>query len=400
MRLLFIADGRSPIARNWISHFAQSGHEVHLLSTFPCQVDFTMASVRTAFVAFSGAAGKTRTAYAHPVGGASGIALRAFLRHWLGPLTIPRAAKLVRSAINEIGPDLVHAMRIPYEGMLTATADASVPLLISVWGNDFTLHANASPGMVWFTRRAMIRADALHTDCRRDIGIARRWGFSEGKPAIVLPGGGGVRTDVFFPGGPGPDISQGELAGMLRGIPEEAPVVINPRGFRAYVRNDTFFQAIPRILDTYPETVFLCPAMAGEGKALSWIERLGIQGSVQLLPKLTPAEMAAAYRRSQVTVSPSEHDGTPNTLLEAMACGCFPVVGDLESIREWIENTVNGLLVNPADPHQLAGAVIRGLSDPEIRAKSREFNLRLIQERATRELVMKQAEDYYGQLIG
>ena len=193
MRILFIADGRSTIARNWISYFAQSDHEVHLLSTFPCEVDLPLESVRTAFVAFSGAAGKTETGDSRPVGGASGIALRAFLRHWLGPLTIPRAATLVRAAIDEIDPELVHAMRIPYEGMLAATADPPVPLLISVWGNDFTLHASASPGMARFTRRAMSRADALHTDCRRDIGIARRWGFSEGKSTIVLPGGGGVR---------------------------------------------------------------------------------------------------------------------------------------------------------------------------------------------------------------
>ncbi len=35
MRLIFVADGRSPIAINWISGFAAAGHEVHLVSTFP-----------------------------------------------------------------------------------------------------------------------------------------------------------------------------------------------------------------------------------------------------------------------------------------------------------------------------------------------------------------------------
>jgi hypothetical protein len=44
-------------------------------------------------------------------------------------------------------------------------------------------------------------------------------------------------------------------------------------------------------------------------------------------------------------VSPAIHDGTPNSLLEGMACGCFPVAGDLESIREWITHGQNGLLV-------------------------------------------------------
>jgi hypothetical protein len=36
--------------------------------------------------------------------------------------------------------------------------------------------------------------------------------------------------------------------------------------------------------------------------------------------------MAAAFRRARFRFT-STHDGTPNTLLEAMACGCTPVAG-------------------------------------------------------------------------
>lgn len=44
--------------------------------------------------------------------------------------------------------------------------------------------------------------------------------------------------------------------------------------------------------------------------------------------------MAYLFRLADVTVSLSEDDGTPNTLLEAVACGCFPIAGDIESVRE------------------------------------------------------------------
>ena len=57
MRLLFIADGRSPIALNWISHFVESGHEVHLVSTFPCQQKLDLVSLEVIPVAFASAAG-------------------------------------------------------------------------------------------------------------------------------------------------------------------------------------------------------------------------------------------------------------------------------------------------------------------------------------------------------
>ncbi len=91
--------------------------------------------------------------------------------------------------------------------------------------------------------------------------------------------------------------------------------------------------------------------------------------------------MAQLFRRAMVAVSPSEHDGTPNTLLEAMACGCFPVAGDIESVREWLVDGENALLVNPADPQVLAAAIIRALDDAGLR-RSRETQQTLVAERA------------------
>jgi glycosyltransferase involved in cell wall biosynthesis len=138
--------------------------------------------------------------------------------------------------------------------------------------------------------------------------------------------------------------------------------------------------------------------MAGESLALEWVKRLDVGASVHLLPRLTPYEMAAVYRRSQVMVSPSTHDGTPNTLLEALACGCFPVAGDLESIREWIKPGHNGLLIDPDRPQHLADAIIEGLLNGELRRNAHTINQTLIEERADSERVMPAVEDFYRQI--
>ncbi len=159
-------------------------------------------------------------------------------------------------------------MRIPYEGMIAAMANPAAPLLVSVWGNDFTLHAPATAQMGRLTRRTLQRATALHADCRRDIRLAHEWGFPQDRPYTVLPGGGGIQLDQFSPAE----------------VPPAQPVVINPRGFRAYVRNDAFFQAIPLVLAEFPDARFLCPTMAGESQAQAWVAELGIGGRVDLLP--------------------------------------------------------------------------------------------------------------------
>jgi glycosyltransferase involved in cell wall biosynthesis len=108
--------------------------------------------------------------------------------------------------------------------------------------------------------------------------------------------------------------------------------------------------------------------------------------------------MAELFRRSQVAVSPSTHDGTPNTLLEAMACGCFPVAGDLESLREWITPGANGLLVAPGDPRALADAVLLALEQPALRQRAREHNRQLIAEKADYHQVMRKAESFYSSI--
>ena len=104
-------------------------------------------------------------------------------------------------------------------------------------------------------------------------------------------------------------------------------------------------------------------------------------------------------RRGQISVSVSEHDGTPNTLLEAMACGCFPIAGDIESIGEWIQNERNGILVDPSQPEELAAAVKKALNSPHLIKGAREMNLDLIRDRAIRSDVMARAEAFYQELV-
>lgn len=381
MRLLFVADGRSPIAQNWIQYFSDRADEVHLVSTFPCAPDLRLSSLDVVPVAFSGSAGRAPAAPGQP--SARGLGLRSTVRHWLGPLTIRGASTRLRRRIQQIQPDLVHALRIPFEGMLAADAYAGGPLLVSVWGNDFTLHARSTGLMGHYTAWTMQVADALHADCQRDLRLGKQWGFDPSRPTLVIPGNGGVRMDLFHPADQ----------------PADQPLVINPRGFRTYVRNDVFFRAIPLVLARQPRAKFLCVAMAGERQAMQWVRELGIERSVELLPALPHAQMADLFRRSQVMASISAHDGTPNTLLEGMACGSLPVAGDLESIREWIKPGHNGLLVDPADAASVAAGILEGLENKSLRQQAAGENRKIITERAEYARCMAAAELFYQRII-
>ena len=54
--------------------------------------------------------------------------------------------------------------------------------------------------------------------------------------------------------------------------------------------------------------------------------------------------IADLYRLGAVVVSVPSSDGTPQLVLEAMACGAVPVLSDLPSLHVWVAQGVQGLV--------------------------------------------------------
>ena len=174
---------------------------------------------------------------------------------------------------------------------------------------------------------------------------------------------------------------------------------INPRGIRVYVKNDVFFKAIPIVLKDLPEAFFICPGMDGNQHVERWLREYGISASVALLPKQSPVEMAQLYKTSRVSVSPSTHDGTPNTLLESMSSGCVPIAGELESIREWITPGQNGMLINPHDPYDIAQAILFAFKNDDLFRRAKKINTKIISERAEYYKSMITARRFYKEIL-
>jgi glycosyltransferase involved in cell wall biosynthesis len=392
MRVLFLADAGSPIAQSWIGQVVGAGHEVHVVSSYPAEASAIpgIASFSVIPVAFSGMSRPLEASRAASSGeSAAKRSIRAIrraiplnalasVRALLAPADVLRQAPLFRRHVRAIRPDLVHAMRIPYEGLLAAEAlrNEQTPLVLSIWGNDFTLHASGSRVFSFMTRRAVTRANALHADCARDLRLAAQWGFAASKPSLVMPGNGGLDLDVFCPGPPETPIRE------TLGIPADAPVIVNPRGIRTYVRSDVFLRAIPRVLAVSPGTMFVGVGMAGDAKSEALAGELGVRDAVRLTPPLPREQVRDLFRIAVASVSPSLHDGTPNTLLEAMACGALPIAGDIESVREWIEDGKNGLLVDPTDHEALAVAMNRALYDLTFASTAANLNRDMVRLRA------------------
>ena len=121
---MFVADGRSPIALNWINYFIKRGDEVILVSTFPCQPIVGLKKLEFIDVAFSGTKrlSASQASVKSGIWGGRTLAFRTGIRQWFGPLTVAKAARRLIDIIRAEKPDLIHAMRLPYEGFVAADA--------------------------------------------------------------------------------------------------------------------------------------------------------------------------------------------------------------------------------------------------------------------------------------
>ncbi len=70
--------------------------------------------------------------------------------------------------------------------------------------------------------------------------------------------------------------------------------------------------------------------------------------------------------QSSVFVLPSYHEGTPKSVLEAMAMGRAIITTDAPGCRETVTDGVNGLLVEPRNATQLTEAMERFIREPTL----------------------------------
>jgi glycosyltransferase involved in cell wall biosynthesis len=80
------------------------------------------------------------------------------------------------------------------------------------------------------------------------------------------------------------------------------------------------------------------------------------------VPQPTVAEILSC---GDVYMSLSSVDGVPNSVLEAMACGCVPIVGDLPQLHEWIDDGKTGFIVPQRDREEVSSLIRRLYKRPD-----------------------------------
>jgi glycosyltransferase involved in cell wall biosynthesis len=177
-------------------------------------------------------------------------------------------------------------------------------------------------------------------------------------------------------------------------LPPEA-LIVGGVGRLHYQKNFPLFLEVAAEVCAREPRAFL--VIAGEGPERDALEershRLGIASRVRFLGFVK--EMPMLYQGLDLLLLTSHFEGTPLTVLEAMAMGVPVVASRVDGVSEVLEHGRDGLQVPPGRRDLFVEAVCRVLADPDLRRGLARAGQEKVREQFSAEAMVRQVEALY-----
>lgn len=259
--------------------------------------------------------------------------------------------------IKDIQPDVVHSFVL----YLSCTPILSVmnkfknlPWIYSSWGSDLYYFKEIQTYKQDILK-VLPRVNYLFTDCKRDFTIAKALGFN-GVFLGVFPGGGGFDYDQNIQ--------------YILPVSERKTILIKGYQGRSGRAIEVFkaLQLISKDLQNYHIIVF-----GTDDEAIKYIKECKLIEilSIEILPRksfLPHDTILELMGSALVYVGNSNSDGMPNTLLEAIIMGAFPIQSNPGgATAEIIVHGKNGFLIdNYENSSEIADLLKRTIKNLEL----------------------------------
>ena len=137
-------------------------------------------------------------------------------------------------------------------------------------------------------------------------------------------------------------------------------------------------EAFSKILDKVPGAEFL---IVGDGidkvNLEEKVKGLGIVDKVRFLGRVMPPDLLDIYKSGSVFATASETETQGIVLIEAAATGLPLIAVDAGAVGELCQNKKNGILCQSGDVEGLARAMVKILTDDELRQKYGEASVEI-----------------------
>jgi phosphatidylinositol alpha-1,6-mannosyltransferase len=265
-----------------------------------------------------------------------------------------------------------------------------VPFMIYTHGEDVTI-ARSSRKKEKFLRYLLPKAAYLMANSRFSLDQARMYGADPERSEWVPP---------FIDPAPYAAVLPEEVSALrtrLR-VPD-GRLILTVARLQPRKGHDTIVQALPRILKAVPDTYYLIIGKGDPKVLLGLAERVGVADRVHIVPHVTDSDLAHLYSVgdiyamvSRVDPHTGEEEGFGIVYLEASASGRPCVAGSHGGCRDPVEDGVNGLVVDPESPVEVADAITRLLVDADLAREMGERGRVLVRERFSKDVVLPRFE--------
>ncbi len=360
---------------NWTEQLRDSGHEVYWLDVYD-------SNTKVEKIDFVKQITGWRYKWDHPG--------RYFLKskapgftRLLNRVNERKLEDIFREKLREIQPDVVHSFVMFIAGYPVLKAMKKYPQInwiYSSWGSDMYFLLNSEKHLKQ-AEEVLPEIDYLFTDCDRDYGIAKKHGF-KGEFLGTFPGGGGFDLE--------------KIEKYKKPLDERKVILI--KGYQGELgRCIQVLQAVEdlqRELERYQIVVF---GAAPEVRAYVSNSQLKNWLNLKLYSKLSHQRVLELMGESLIYIGNSVSDGMPNTLLEAIILGAFPMQSNPGGASaEVINDGFNGLLINDAENVPEISRLLKKSVSEEIDIfKGISYNLKEISPRLERAFIREKVLQKY-----
>ena len=285
--------------------------------------------------------------------------------------------------LREIQPDVVHSFVMfiaCYPILKVMKKYPGIKWVYSSWGSDMYFLLNSEKHLKQ-AEVVLPEIDYMFTDCERDHSIAREHGF-EGEFLGAFPGGGGF--DLI------------KIERYRRPLNERKIILI--KGYQGELgRCIQVLQALEGLekeFKNYKIVVF-----GGAPEVMEYVSQTTIADweNFKIYSKLSHQRVLELMGEALIYIGNSISDGMPNTLLEAIISGVFPIQSNPGGASsEIIKDGFNGLLISDAENvHEIRELLNRAISEEMDIFKGISYNLQEITPRLERELIKAEVLQKY-----
>lgn len=285
----------------------------------------------------------------------------------------------LRDIINELNPDVIHSFEMfssSYPLVRTMNRFKNIKWIYSCWGSDIYYYQNKRCHYKKI-RKILDRVDIIHTDNNRDVLLSKKLGF-KGAFTPVIPGGGGYSINDY-------NIHKQDVSKRK---------IILVKGYEhRFGRALNVIKALQLIDDDLLKHLEIVVFGAHE-VVLDYVAKNQLNFKCYERHELTNQEILKLMGKSLIYIGNNISDGLPNTLIEAIIMGAFPIQSNPGGATEdAIDHSVNGILIeNAEDVFEIKNNIEKIILDRELinkaislnEIKAREYDYNVVRKKIIR----------------